>query len=386
MNQKMSRLLTFFFTFSLLIFINGCELISVNIDSGTTPFSQRDLNIRLLTREFAAQYFKETEKGADAIISESKSKNQYNQAILWKIYAIEGMQLSVFRVSPEAALLDAWIFANQVNQYFTEGLGQKIFGKEQYIAVDTSLFLSKKIESLAKGLLSKNDFNKMNTFVKKFAEEHLFTEYLFTRTPAFQEWLKYQGIEESEAVSTSGTMPEALSDLSDRLSNISSVSPKILTWKAEFIANNSALNADSFNATLEGINQASEKFQDYVINNPEYMRMLAVEMGEVLNPIIENVDKQTDEKLLLLSDERKALEILIERERIAIGLMVAVERQNITKGLDTIAQNVLEKAIGELTQLITSILIYLIIFIIVIFFAPFALGYFIGKRNPKKRA
>ncbi len=386
MNQKMFRLFTFFFICFLLVFINGCELISVNIDSGATPFSQRDLNIRFLTREFAAEYFKETEKGADAIISESKSKNQYNQAVLWKIYAIEGMQLSVFRVSPEAALLDSWIFSNQVNQYFTGGLGQKVFGKEQYIAINTSLFLSNKIESLAKGLLPKNDFNKMNTFVKKFAKEHPFTEYLFTRTPAFQKWLKYQGIEESEAVSISGTMPEALSDLSDRLSNISTVSPKILTWKAELIANNSALNADSFNATLEGINQASEKFKDYVINNPEYMRMLAVEMGEVLNPIIKNVDKQTDEKLLLLSDERKALEIFIERERIAIGLMVAAERQNITKGLDSIAQNALEKAINELTQLISNVLIYLIIFIIVIFFSPFALGYYIGKRNPKKRA
>lgn len=384
----MSRLLRSFFMFFFVTLINGCELVSVNIESSTTPLTQKELNMRLLTREFAAQYFKETEKGADAIVENAQSKSQYNQAVLWKIYAIEGMQLSIFRVSPEAALLDAWIFANQVKEYYSSGIGQSIFGKQQYIAVDTSEYLSTQINQLAKDLLTRNEYKKMQLFVHEFTKNNAFTGHVFTRTPAFQSWLKSQGIDESEAVSTLGTMPEAISDLSDRLSNISTVSPKLLTWKAELIANNSALNGETLGATLDAINQASEKFQDYVINNPEYMRMLAVEMGSVLTPLLEKFDTQTNQKLGLLSLERQAIELLIEKERIAIGVMISTERQSITDSIDKIAQNALKTAISELTQSLSNIILYLIVFIILIFFTPFGLGFLIGKqqaRRPQKK-
>ncbi|MGR5129823.1 chemotaxis protein [Photobacterium swingsii] len=376
--MNITRFLSFI---ALILLLSGCSLLEVKLDSQSTPLTTQELNIRLLTREYSAVFFKHVEEAADDIASKNTDNDDiYTFAILWKIYAHEGLQQSAYQISPFAGLIDSWVFTRQMEMYFTSGDGNTLFGTEQTIAVNTSHQLAIEIEKLAKRVLKPQQFKQSRTFVNNFVTNHPFDSNSFARTPAFNDWLSYNKIDESEAITTIGTMPEALGDLSDRLSNLSSLSPKLLTWKAELLARNSQIDSEQLSRTLENINQSSLKFQDFVVNNPEYMKVLAAEMGKVLQPLLDDFDKKADTKLGVISQERLALEVMVERERIAIGEMVTVERANITKDLDVIAQNVVQRAIEQLTIMLSDILVYLILFSLVIFFAPFGLGFFMGKR------
>lgn len=376
--MNITRILSFI---ALMLLLSGCSLLEVKLDSQSTPLTTQELNIRLLTREYSAVFFKHVEEAADDIASKNTDNDDvYTFAILWKIYAHEGLQQSAYQISPFAGLIDSWVFTRQMEMYFTSGDGNTLFGTEQAIAVNTSHQLAIEIEKLAKRVLKPQQFKQSRTFVNNFVTNHPFDSNSFARTPAFNDWLSYNKIDESEAITTIGTMPEALGDLSDRLSNLSSLSPKLLTWKAELLARNSQIDSEQLSRTLENINQSSLKFQDFVVNNPEYMKVLAAEMGKVLQPLLDDFDKKADTKLGVISQERLALEVMVERERIAIGEMVTVERANITKDLDVIAQNVVQRAIEQLTIMLSDILVYLILFSLVIFFAPFGLGFLMGKR------
>ncbi|PSW25123.1 chemotaxis protein [Photobacterium swingsii] len=376
--MNITRFLSFI---ALILLLSGCSLLEVKLDSQSTPLTTQELNIRLLTREYSAVFFKHVEETADDIATKNTDNDDvYTFAILWKIYAHEGLQQSAYQISPFAGLIDSWVFTRQMEMYFTSGDGNTLFGTEQTIAVNTSHQLAIEIEKLAKRVLKPQQFKQSRTFVNNFVTNHPFDSNSFARTPAFNDWLSYNKIDESEAITTIGTMPEALGDLSDRLSNLSSLSPKLLTWKAELLARNSQIDSEQLSRTLENINQSSLKFQDFVVNNPEYMKVLAAEMGKVLQPLLDDFDKKADTKLGVISQERLALEVMVERERIAIGEMVTVERANITKDLDVIAQNVVQRAIEQLTIMLSDILVYLILFSLVIFFAPFGLGFLMGKR------
>lgn len=373
-------ILRFLFSVFLVVGLSSCSLLSIKIDSQVEPLTTEELNLRLLSREYAVLFFKEIEEGADGVAEVNVDDDiLYSYSLLWKIHAEEGLQAAVYQISPMASLVDSWVFVEQMYQFFSLGEGRDIFAEQQPVAVSVCEGLLSEIQRLAKLSMETSDYSLSKEFVREFVEANPFGDVLFRWTPSYKEWLAYKGLDETEVAVTLGTMPEALGDLSDRLSLLAMQTPKILSWKAELVARNSPINGAQLSQALANINTTSLKFQDFVENNPEYMRNLAIEMGIVLQPILDDLDKKAGEKIELMSKERIALEVMVERERKAIGLMVATERGNVVSDLDAIAQNVVEKAIEQLTVMVSSVMLYLIALVLVVFFAPFTLGFFMGR-------
>ncbi|USD66076.1 chemotaxis protein [Vibrio sp. SCSIO 43136] len=375
--------LKMFKPFSILLAVvslSACSLLEVKFDSQTTPLTQQELNMRILTREYAKSFFSQVEDSAERIsrLYESNDKQPQTDLLLWQIYALEGMQNSAYQVSPTAGLIDTWVFTLQMEHFFNTGAGQDLFASDD--AKQTSKALTEQVEKLAKRILGEQAYLSSRTFVHEFARSHPFDEIWFRRSPAFNDWLKYQNIDESEAVSTLGTMPEALGDVSDRLSLVSEQTPKIMAWKAELIAMHSTVSGEKLNQTLDSITQTSYKFQDFVENNPEYMQHLAQQMGKELQPLLKDLNSMTSEQMAKLSQEREAFDQMVERERTEIALVVAEQRTLMTEDLEKLSKEVVALALQELTKLIKGVLIYFILFVLVIFFAPFGLGYFVGKK------
>jgi len=368
----------------LVTSLGGCSVFEVKLESGTEPLTKQELSMRILTREYAKSFFTQVEDTAEQLsrASSAEDKPYQSNLLLWQIYALEGMQNSAYQVSPMAGLIDSWVFTLQMEAFFASEQGQALFTTDA--AQQTSRKLAQQIDSLAKNLLSKSAYRTSLEFSHQFAAKHPFTDIWFRRSPAFNDWLAAQNIDESEAVSTLGSMPEALGDVSDRLSLVSEQTPKIMAWKAELIALNSTLSGEKLNRTLDSITQTSYKFQHFVKNNPEYMRYLAQEMGKELAPLIADIDLMTDQKLEKLTQEREAFDSMVARERVEITAVVAEQRAILTQDMDKLSKDVVSLAIQELTEMIKGVLIYFILFVLVIFFAPFGLGYFVGKRVQTK--
>ncbi|NVN81584.1 MULTISPECIES: chemotaxis protein [unclassified Vibrio] len=379
----------------LSIVLSGCSLLEVKLDSQTTPLTQQELNARLMTREYAKMFFTRVEDSADVIAQSYPADDTLHQSyvLLWKIHAEQGLQQAAYQTSPMSALIDSWVFTAQMNQFYAQGDGADLFVTDD--AVETARFLDQEAEKLAKGVLSSSDFKKSKAFVAEFAANNPFNDLTFRSTPAYREWLAYLGKDESQIVQSLGTMPEAMSDASDRLSLMADQTPKLMTWKAELVAMNSSLTGEDLSMTLESLRQTSASMQDFIENNPEYMQTLASIMSTEMQPLLNDLSDKTDQKLAMLSDERVALEKMvtrerealvqmIEKERIEIAGIVTSERELFTKDLDRVSQEVVVLAIDKLMELIKGVIIYFILFILVVFFAPLGIGYWLGKRTANK--
>ncbi|PMH40607.1 chemotaxis protein [Vibrio sp. 10N.286.49.B3] len=380
--------------------LSGCSLLEVKIDSQTTPLTQQELNTRLMTREYAQRFFTQIEQTADDISSQYATNDQSNQSLvlLWKINAEEGLQNAAYQASPMAALIDTWVFTRQMVDYFSQGKGEHLFldvnVPHHSFAQSVSAQLLMDIDQLASALLSKSVYLETQHFVQQFTQEHIFTDITFHRTPAYRAWLKYRNINEADVASSLGTMPEAMGDVSDRLSLVSEQTPKLMTWKAQLIALNSTVSGEDLTRTMQSFRDSSEFFQDFVENNPQYMQVLAQNMAIELQPLLNDLDIKTDDKIAKLTIEREALEVMVarerqalinmvEKERLAIADIVTQQRTELVNDLDQASQNMIALAVDKLIQLIKSTIIYFILFILVIFFAPLGLGYALGKRAKK---
>ncbi len=368
----------------LVTTLSGCSLLEVKIDSQTVPLTKQELNMRILTREYALQFFAQVEQAADVLQEQYDPNDKVNQSyvLLWKINAEEGLQAAAYQVSPMAALIDTWVFTHQMNQFYATGAGRDIFATDE--AKQVSAHLANEVDQLAQSLLKKEVYDKTKLFVAGFVKQYPFADLSMIRTPAYRAWLEANQISEEDAVTTLGTMPEALGDVSDRLSLVSEQTPKIMTWKAQLLALNSSASIEKVNAALNSLQVTADSMRDFIDNNPEYMRYLAEQMAVELQPLVDDIDQKTEARLSQLGEERQALEEMVARERQEIALIITHEREKFAQDMDRVSQEVVNLAMTKLIELVKSTIVYFILFIAAIFFAPLGLGYVLGKRAAVK--
>ncbi|TOE34542.1 chemotaxis protein [Vibrio parahaemolyticus] len=368
----------------LVTTLSGCSLLEVKIDSQTVPLTKQELNMRILTREYALQFFAQVEQAADVLQEQYDPNDKVNQSyvLLWKINAEEGLQAAAYQVSPMAALIDTWVFTHQMNQFYATGAGRDIFATDE--AKQVSAHLANEVDQLAQSLLKKEVYDKTKLFVADFVKQYPFADLSMIRTPAYRAWLEANQISEEDAVTTLGTMPEALGDVSDRLSLVSEQTPKIMTWKAQLLALNSSASIEKVNAALNSLQVTADSMRDFIDNNPEYMRYLAEQMAVELQLLVEDIDQKTEARLSQLGEERQALEEMVARERQEIALIITHEREKFAQDMDRVSQEVVNLAMTKLIELVKSTIVYFILFIAAIFFAPLGLGYVLGKRAAVK--
>ncbi|EGQ8536056.1 TPA: chemotaxis protein [Vibrio parahaemolyticus] len=368
----------------LVTTLSGCSLLEVKIDSQTVPLTKQELNMRILTREYALQFFAQVEQAADVLQEQYDPNDKVNQSyvLLWKINAEEGLQAAAYQVSPMAALIDTWVFTHQMNQFYATGAGRDIFATDE--AKQVSAHLANEVNQLAQSLLKKEVYDKTKLFVADFVRQYPFADLSMIRTPAYRAWLEANQISEEDAVTTLGTMPEALGDVSDRLSLVSEQTPKIMTWKAQLLALNSSASIEKVNAALNSLQVTADSMRDFIDNNPEYMRYLAEQMAVELQPLVDDIDQKTEARLSQLGEERQALEEMVARERQEIALIITHEREKFAQDMDRVSQEVVNLAMTKLIELVKSTIVYFILFIAAIFFAPLGLGYVLGKRAAVK--
>ncbi|HGF4939877.1 TPA: chemotaxis protein [Vibrio parahaemolyticus] len=368
----------------LVTTLSGCSLLEVKIDSQTVPLTKQELNMRILTREYALQFFAQVEQAADVLQEQYDPNDKVNQSyvLLWKINAEEDLQAAAYQVSPMAALIDTWVFTHQMNQFYATGAGRDIFATDE--AKQVSAHLANEVDQLAQSLLKKEVYDKTKLFVADFVRQYPFADLSMIRTPAYRAWLEANQISEEDAVTTLGTMPEALGDVSDRLSLVSEQTPKIMTWKAQLLALNSSASIEKVNAALNSLQVTADSMRDFIDNNPEYMRYLAEQMAVELQPLVDDIDQKTEARLSQLGEERQALEEMVARERQEIALIITHEREKFAQDMDRVSQEVVNLAMTKLIELVKSTIVYFILFIAAIFFAPLGLGYVLGKRAAVK--
>ncbi|WP_339086176.1 chemotaxis protein [Shewanella chilikensis] len=370
----------------LSLLVSGCSLLELKLESGIEPLPQEQLSMRVFTREYASSFFAGVEQSADLILLRSDDLQSKSNALMWKINAEQTLGQTIFQVSPVAAMINTWAFTAQMAQFFDSGNGKALFGEQTQLAANTSQQLLADYERRMQGLMSKADFTANQQFIREYAMAHPLFDVSFPRVSAFNDWLSFRKIGEFDAVTTFGSVPEVMSDMSDRMAMLASQTPKLLGWKAELFALHSNINSKEVQQTLKDISETSAKFQKLMNESPQLMSELAVDLRRELTPLLVQLDASAERNLAQLSVERLALEKMVERERIALEQMVDRERQAVTKEADALVQRTVTQVFEELTGVIKSLILYIVLFLLVVFFAPLGLGVWLGKRIGLKQA
>ncbi len=373
------------FAGAIALALSGCSLLEVKLESGIEPLPKEQLSMRVFTRDYASTFYAGVEQSADAIIQQGDLAAQSN-ALLWKISAEQTLGQTIFQVSPVAAMVDTWAFTAQMQAFFDSGNGKRLFGDRSALAATTSAQLLGDYERRMRGLMSRAEFEKNQQFIQQYVEQYPLFDITFPRVSAFNDWLKFQGIGEFDAVTTFGSVPEVMTDMSDRMAMLAAQTPKILGWKAELFALHSNINSEELQQTLQQISTTSAKFQALMAQSPELMQQLAVDMRQELTPLLTQLDASAERNLAQLSVERQALEKMVERERLALEQLVARERQAVASEADALVERTVAQVFSELTNTLQSLILYLILFLLVVFFAPLGLGVWLGKRIGLKQA
>ncbi|MGS0682698.1 chemotaxis protein [Shewanella sp. 125m-7] len=366
------------------VLTSACSLLEIKLESGIEPLPKDQLNMRVFSRDFSTVFYSQIESAADLIERNTDSIPVQSNTLMWKINAEQNLQHTIFQASPTAAMVDTWVFTEQMAQFFETGAGKNLFAEQQQVAIDASIKLRDQFERTIKNFGAEN-FKKNQEFVKQYVASHPIKDMAFARESAFTDWLEFHQLSEFDAITTFGTVPEVMSDISDRMAMIAEQMPKILGWKAELYALHSNINADEIQRTLTNISDTSAKFQQLMAQSPEMMQALAVDMRKELTPLLDKLSASTDDKLKQLSVERQALEIMVKNERVALEAMVARERAAAAVDLEQISQNAIEVVFQELTQTLKSLILYFVLFLLVVFFAPLGLGVWLGKRMQVKK-
>ncbi|QYK02938.1 chemotaxis protein [Shewanella psychrotolerans] len=364
-----------------LLALSGCSLLEIKLESGIEPLPQSQLNMRVFSRDFSNTFYSGVEQTADQIaLNDENNILIKSNTLMWKISSEQGVQRVIFQASPVAAMVDTWTFTAQMSAFFESGQGKTLFGEHQALAIDTSRQLLDNFERTIKGFVTADEFEKYQAFVMEYVVLNPLHDINFVRKSAFNDWLSFRKINEFEAVTTFGSVPEVMSDISDRMAMIAEQTPKILGWKAELYALHSNINVDDIQATLASISDTSSQLHRLMEQSPEMMHSLAKDLSRELSPLIDQLNTSADAKLMQLSAERQAIGLMVKNERMALEDMIARERVAAAADLNEISKHTVEVVFQELTKTLKSMILYFVLFLFVIFFAPLGLGVWLGKR------
>ena len=134
-------------------------------------------------QEYSITFAAEVDLAATAIERRAPDSTVRRNAVLWRVRAIPEMRKACFRLEPIGALVDAWIFARQMDQLFSEGAGAGAFGTLQPEAVGVSRRLVDQMREIGGSIAvtpqARDDFE--HRFIDPWLAEHPLHDVTFVR-------------------------------------------------------------------------------------------------------------------------------------------------------------------------------------------------------------
>jgi hypothetical protein len=165
--------------------------------------------LRARMHEYSITFAAEVDLAATAIERRAADSAVRRNALLWRVRAIPEMRKACFRLEPVSALVDAWIFARQMDQLFSEGAGAGAFGTFQPEAVEVSGRLVHQMReiggSIALSPEARAEFE--HKFIDPWLAEHPLHDITFVRESPIARFAE-QSRARGDTLQSVGTMEE----------------------------------------------------------------------------------------------------------------------------------------------------------------------------------
>ena len=362
---------------AMLLCIDGCSLVSLKTPE--RPLSNRDLNTRILTREFSYHFVSSVEQRADEIAASETDPRIVANTLRWKIGAAVESQRAAMRLGPLMSLLDTWALAAQMKTFLGAGNpGGALFGAHQEAALSIASELDEEARGLARSLIPPSELEHYRQFVDRYSSEHPLTSLEFVRTSVVQSWSQSNGAE-IKLVDSLGTIPEAMADVSDRLKISSDALASQAMWRTQLALRDSGYSGSDIRTALRQLDDRLAKVAATAEDTPQIVHGAVADVRRSVFEALDRVDKSSAAMIDRLRIEREALTADLHTEREAVLAAADRQRQALAQDVSRIADQVVKSSGEQVRYFAREVLLLLIVLAIVVLGLPFAAGYLVGR-------
>jgi hypothetical protein len=361
----------------------ACSLLSIK--SPERPLSTRDLNARVLTRQFSADFIASVESCADEIAAAHPGTPIERAALRWKLIATLQSERAALQLAPLMGLLDTWTLALDMQLFLSPGApGGALFGPEQPRALSVATEYADAAQAMARQLLKPKELQAFQEFVANYTREYPLVNLQFVRPSVVQLWVQKGGAD-APLVDSLGTIPEALADTSDRLQVLTETLPSEAMWRTQLALADSGVSGSDLRGALQRIDERLERMSLAAEKAPELLRDSVGDVRRSLLEVISRLDASSAATLQTVRAERVALSATLSAERAAVLSAADEERKALALDASGLAREVVAASGTQARALLREATVLVILLALVLLGLPFAAGYFVGRARGARR-
>ena len=359
----------------LMCLATGCKLVELKMPG--VPLPKEEFALRGQTREFAHDFATTVEQVADSIGSHTDDPAIRTHCVQWKIGAVSAIRAATLRSSPKLALLDAWAFCRQVDEYLDQGAGAGLFGPFQTMAVTNSQALERRLAQTGRTLLSEAEFSRMDKFLGEYVARFPLQALAFDREPVVSHWEDFEG--KPSPIPPAGTGSEALSDVAERLQMLGQQVPEEIRWRLSLEEEALQTEWARTGVTLDRLDAALKQIGEAAASSPGVMTNTVVELQSAFLPVLERFQDQWDKTTRTLQTERQALTETLASERVAVLKDVDRQRAAIMKETQGMLRDLADRSLTQAHGMMRDVLFYGVLLAGIVLGLPFLFGFILGR-------
>lgn len=361
---------------ALIPCLAGCSLFSLRLPD--KPLPQRELNARMLTREFATTFAVRVEVAADSIAERTADSATQLNTLRWKLGASKASQHAATQMAPMMALLDTWAFAEQMRQFFDTGAGSQLFGEEQSIARATADALAADAQQLARGVSSDAELTRYREFVERYAREHPLADLGFARTSVVDQWVTETN-QHASLVATVGSVSQSMSDVSERMRMFGERAPSQAVWETRLAMVDAGFGGADLSRALGQADASLDRLSRVAESSPEQLHAAIADLRASMLVVSDRFDESWTLMAGTVQHEREELAANIREQREAAVLAFDSQRAALAKDAEHVADRAIASGGTQVRALVRELMFYGILLYAVILGLPFVAGYFVGR-------
>jgi len=315
--------------------------------------------IRVRAVHLGRQFSMEIERAADSIRAVTDEPSVRRHALLWKMYAIPAAHEAVLLPDPALSIVDVWVFAKQMEQYFDRGAGRDVFGSHQQIALDAVRRLDR--AALDQAILmtdSTRDIGGIRTRMDAFVDQYPIQGPQFGRTSIAVVSADLLGTDIGSAVAAVGDINQTVGEIANRLAFHNEYLLKQASWATlqllEEVAYDTSMTA-ALASAMEALQNASALAEGLPALVESERATVVDALRRELAVLMQSVDVQRVATLQVLSAELEGLIDTIDRERVIVLEAVTAERVATIEAVVPLIQDAIDHAVWRAAQLLAAV-------------------------------
>ena len=356
--------------------LTACSLVTIK--SPEIPLTAREQEVRLLTREYAANFTATITHLIDDVQQEGSGSAIKAQAARLKLGAVTEVTRASTGLSPIGSLIDTWAFSVQFRDFLTTGLGADLLGSAQLELRQGAERLVGVAEELARK--ETDDYDRYHTLLMSYAGRYPLQSPDLVRPSLLSTWI----IEahDKQPLRGDGTVAQALGDVADRVRIYSERLPSMGLWQAEIALDRAGFDGASYRTAFRNIDAQLERISKLADTSPQLAHEAIGELRNSLRASSDRLDVSWMQLIRTLRGEREALAENIATERASVTAAFDTQRALIATDAAQITARAVDVSWREMRHLVREALLLTILLTIVVLSLPFAAGYLVGRRRP----